>query len=94
MDGTVPVTSRRAYNLPSAGARSPLCPVSTRPMRSQLAGKLLDGQIGAVAGDRFHLIQRAAAEPQPAARHLPHRQPAGRHGRLYHQGGLIAHPAG
>ena len=28
---TVPVTSRKAYNLPSAGARSPVCPVSTKP---------------------------------------------------------------
>ena len=32
-EGTVPVTSRRAYSLPSAGARSTDWPVSTMPMR-------------------------------------------------------------
>ena len=32
MEGTVPVTSRRAYSLPSAGARSALWPVSTSPI--------------------------------------------------------------
>jgi len=31
IDGTVPVTSRSAYNFPSAGARSPDCPARTNP---------------------------------------------------------------
>ena len=66
MDGTVPVTSRRAYNFPSAGARSPLWPESTIPIFETWSKNSCLGQVNPIPGDGFQFIEGATAEiPDP-----------------------------
>ena len=60
----------------------------------ELALELFDGQIGAKAGDRFQLVERAAGMAQSAAGDHRHDHARRRRDRSGDQTGLIADAAG
>ncbi len=57
---------------------------------AQHAHHLVGGELGAPAGDRLELVERAAGVPEPAARQLGHGRATGRDERAQHQRDLVA----
>ena len=93
IDSTVPVTSRSAYSLRSAGARPSPAAHTTAPTSRSCAQELGVGQRGAPARNRLQLVERAAGVAEPAAGQLRHRGAAGRHQRRQRQRDLVADAA-
>ena len=75
---TVPVTSRSAYSLRSAGARPEPAWQITAPTSSSWRSISSLDSAARQPGDRLELVQRAAGVAQAAAGQLGHREPAGR----------------
>ena len=91
---TVPVTSRSAYSLRSAGASPSPAAQIDRADVAQLGDELVVGQRGPPAGDRLQLVQRAAGVAEPPAGQLRYGRAAGRHQRGQRQRDLVADAAG
>ena len=91
---TVPVTSRRAYSLLSAGAISGVCPIMAHPMRSHLRPRLCERELGPESGNRLELVERATGVTQAPARHHRDRDAAGRNQRCKDERHFVSHPAG
>ena len=68
IDSTVPVTSRSAYSLRSAGARSAEAAQITAPTEASWSVISSGLSVGPPARDGFHLVQRAAGVPEAPAR--------------------------
>ena len=94
IDSTVPVTSRSAYSLRSAGARPVAGRGDHRADVRQRGGQLVVAEGGAPAGDRLELVQGAAGVPEAAPRQHRHHRAAARHQRRQHQRDLVPDAAG
>ena len=91
---TVPVTSRRAYSLPSAGARSGDWPAMAAPTVRDLPEEPLRVDLNRQPGERLQLVERAAGEAEAPPRELGHAD--AERGNQWHddQGELVADAAG
>ena len=65
----------------------------TQAQFGKLPLKLVAREVGAEAGNRFQLVQRAARVAQRPARHHRHHHACGGGQWRHHQAGLVAHPA-
>ena len=91
---TVPVTSRSAYSLRSAGAISGgLTDQGAAPLDHLRLG-LRERQAGTEPRDRFELIERAARVPEAAAGHHGHGHAANGDEGGQHEGDLVTDAAG
>ena len=94
IDSTVPVTSRSAYSLRSAGASPAPAAQITQPSRVQHRDHLGSGKPGPPAGYRLQLVQGAAGVAEAAPGQLRHGGAAARDQRGEDQRDLVADPAG